>query len=61
MAPGPEHMAFLVELVISVVFAFMRRGGSKRQGVLLLGCCDAGKTLLFSRVCMLYLVAHHTV
>ena len=36
---------------IAVVLAFLKRGGSKRQGVLLLGCCDAGKTLLFTRVC----------
>ncbi|KAL3861876.1 hypothetical protein ACJMK2_007890 [Sinanodonta woodiana] len=41
--------AIIVVLITVVFFAFIRRG-NKRSGVLILGTCDAGKTLLFSRL-----------
>ncbi|XP_067658190.1 signal recognition particle receptor subunit beta-like [Haliotis asinina] len=43
-------VAVIVGLFTLVVFAFLSGKKNKRSGVLLLGICDAGKTLLFSRL-----------
>uniref|UniRef100_A0A0B6ZNL5 Signal recognition particle receptor subunit beta n=1 Tax=Arion vulgaris TaxID=1028688 RepID=A0A0B6ZNL5_9EUPU len=43
-------VAVVVVLVSLVIFIVKRSGRSKRYGVLLLGICDAGKTLIFSQL-----------
>lgn len=37
-------------VLFTIVFLFLRRRSSNRQGVLLVGLCDAGKSLIFSRL-----------
>ncbi|KAL8606594.1 hypothetical protein ACOMHN_009479 [Nucella lapillus] len=43
-------VAVVVIFLTLVLLAFKSRRGNKRQGILLMGVCDSGKTLLFSRL-----------
>lgn len=43
-------IALLVIIVTFVVVFVFRQRDNKRRGVLLLGCCEAGKTLLFTQL-----------
>lgn len=43
-------VAIVVVLLTLVVLALKSRSSNKRQGILLMGVCDSGKTLLFSRL-----------
>ncbi|KAK7078490.1 hypothetical protein SK128_023087 [Halocaridina rubra] len=44
-------VALLVGLITIFLLWRLLRGGSKKRGVLLLGLCESGKTLLFSLLC----------
>lgn len=43
--------AVLVGIITLVLLVRLLRGGRKGRGVLLMGLCESGKTLLFSRLC----------
>merc|ERR1719419_2200687 len=56
-----QLIAILVVLLTIVIF-YVRSGSSKRSGVLLLGLCDAGKTLMYSRLVHgKYLLTHTSI
>ena len=58
MQNDPHKMAFAVGILVGLLTLFLlfiwsRRGGLRalsKRGILILGPCDAGKTLLFSRL-----------
>lgn len=50
----------LICCLFSVIFTLYRRSKSKRNGVLLLGLCDSGKTLIFARLLSGKYVQTHT-
>lgn len=52
-------LACIIVLLTIVVFA-LRSGGSKKQGLLLLGLCDSGKTTIFTRLVHGKFVNTHT-
>ncbi|KAK9890655.1 hypothetical protein WA026_012013 [Henosepilachna vigintioctopunctata] len=43
-------IAFLVILLTIVFFLIYKRGKSSRRGIILVGLCDSGKTLIFSQL-----------
>ncbi|KAK7094302.1 signal recognition particle receptor subunit beta-like [Littorina saxatilis] len=43
-------VAVVVVLLTIIFFAVRSRRGTKRQGILLMGICDSGKTLMFTRL-----------
>ncbi|XP_064115563.1 signal recognition particle receptor subunit beta-like [Macrobrachium nipponense] len=48
---GQVVIAVLIGILTLVFILRLFRGGSKKRGVLLVGLCESGKTLLFSRLC----------
>ncbi|XP_045163614.1 signal recognition particle receptor subunit beta-like [Mercenaria mercenaria] len=43
-------IAVILVVLTFLIFGVFRQRGNKRRGVLILGSCDAGKTLLFTRL-----------
>lgn len=56
----PQKEQSQISFKLSVVFSIYRKSKVQKNGILLLGLCDAGKTLIFARLIFKKYISTHT-